>query len=133
MEPQLKPIPIGNDRSQWPSGPETIDSGALQNNVLRNTYWLLALSMLPTIIGAYAGMSVQFRRALQDFADHGAAFDVRRDVRHAVRRLRAEEQRLGRAGDLRLHVRRRRDARADAAVRGAASRTVDSSSRWRAA
>jgi modulator of FtsH protease len=60
MEPQLKPIPIGNDSSQWPSGPTALDSQAQQNSVLRNTYWLLALSMLPTIAGAYAGMSINF-------------------------------------------------------------------------
>src|SRR6476660_647161 len=31
-----------------------------QNRVLRNTYWLLALSMLPTIAGAWAGMQMNF-------------------------------------------------------------------------
>jgi modulator of FtsH protease len=30
------------------------------NRVLRNTYWLLALSMLPTIAGAWAGMQFNF-------------------------------------------------------------------------
>jgi len=30
--------------------------------VLRNTYWLLALSMLPTIAGAYAGLQLNFVR-----------------------------------------------------------------------
>jgi modulator of FtsH protease len=30
------------------------------NQVLRNTYWLLALSMLPTIAGAYTGMAINF-------------------------------------------------------------------------
>ncbi|MGH8853819.1 MAG: Bax inhibitor-1/YccA family protein [Telluria sp.] len=29
------------------------------NNVLRNTYWLLALSMLPTVLGAFIGVSMQ--------------------------------------------------------------------------
>jgi FtsH-binding integral membrane protein len=28
--------------------------------VLRNTYWLLALSMVPTIVGALAGMQLNF-------------------------------------------------------------------------
>jgi len=32
------------------------------NRVLRNTYWLLALSMLPTIAGAWAGMQFNFIR-----------------------------------------------------------------------
>ena len=31
-----------------------------QNTVLRNTYWLLALSMLPTIAGAFVGMQFNF-------------------------------------------------------------------------
>jgi len=30
------------------------------NRVLRNTYWLLALSMLPTVAGALVGMSLNF-------------------------------------------------------------------------
>jgi FtsH-binding integral membrane protein len=32
------------------------------NRVLRNTYWLLALSMLPTIAGAYVGIQFNFVR-----------------------------------------------------------------------
>jgi FtsH-binding integral membrane protein len=35
------------------------DTLAVRNRVLRNTYWLLALSMIPTILGAWLG--VQFR------------------------------------------------------------------------
>jgi modulator of FtsH protease len=31
-----------------------------QNRVLRNTYWLLALSMLPTMAGAWVGMQFNF-------------------------------------------------------------------------
>jgi len=31
-----------------------------QNRVLRNTYWLLALSMLPTVGGAWVGMQLNF-------------------------------------------------------------------------
>ena len=27
-----------------------------RNKVLRNTYWLLALSMLPTVLGAWVGV-----------------------------------------------------------------------------
>jgi FtsH-binding integral membrane protein len=36
--------------------PVAVDS----NRVLRNTYWLLALSLLPTIAGAFAGMQFNF-------------------------------------------------------------------------
>jgi modulator of FtsH protease len=31
-----------------------------QNRVLRNTYWLLALSMLPTVLGAWLGVQFNF-------------------------------------------------------------------------
>jgi len=33
---------------------------AEQNKVLRNTYMMLALTMIPTVIGAFAGMSMNF-------------------------------------------------------------------------
>ncbi len=31
-----------------------------RNTVLRNTYWLLALSMIPTVLGAWAGIAFNF-------------------------------------------------------------------------
>lgn len=60
MEPQLKPVPTGNGPFRgWPQAADlTVDVD--QSKVLRNTYWLLALSMLPTIAGAYVGMSLNF-------------------------------------------------------------------------
>ena len=33
---------------------------ATRNRVLRNTYWLLALSMIPTVLGAYVGVATGF-------------------------------------------------------------------------
>jgi modulator of FtsH protease len=36
------------------------DALAIRNRVLRNTYWLLALSMIPTIAGAWLGVQVNF-------------------------------------------------------------------------
>ncbi len=42
-------------------------SSALQgqrNRVLRNTYWLLALSMVPTVLGAWLGVSTGIARAM---------------------------------------------------------------------
>lgn len=33
---------------------------AVRNRVLRNTYWLLALSMIPTILGAWIGVATGF-------------------------------------------------------------------------
>ena len=31
-----------------------------RNRVLRNTYWLLALSMIPTVLGAWVGLTTGF-------------------------------------------------------------------------
>ena len=33
---------------------------AVRHRVLRNTYWLLALSMIPTVIGAWLGLQIHF-------------------------------------------------------------------------
>jgi modulator of FtsH protease len=47
-----------NESLQTYSG--TAGSGSLaaqRNRVLRNTYWLLALSMIPTVLGAWVGVS----------------------------------------------------------------------------
>ena len=50
------------DFTQFPS---STDSFALQRNkVLRNTYWLLALSLLPTVMGAWIGVSTGITRNL---------------------------------------------------------------------
>ena len=35
-----------------------------RNKVLRNTYWLLALSLLPTVLGAWLGVATGMTRAL---------------------------------------------------------------------
>jgi len=35
-----------------------------RNRVLRNTYWLLALSMVPTVLGAWLGVSTGLARAM---------------------------------------------------------------------
>lgn len=37
-----------------------LQSTASRNRVLRNTYWLLALSMVPTVIGAWVGVTTGF-------------------------------------------------------------------------
>ncbi|MBU3720101.1 MAG: Bax inhibitor-1/YccA family protein [Burkholderiaceae bacterium] len=36
------------------------ESSAVRNRVLRNTYWLLAASMVPTVLGAWVGMQFGF-------------------------------------------------------------------------
>ncbi len=45
---------IGNDSAQ-------------RNKVLRNTYWLLALSMLPTVLGAWVGVQTGITAGLTGF------------------------------------------------------------------
>ena len=35
-----------------------------RNRVLRNTYWLLALSMVPTVLGAWIGLSTGIARSM---------------------------------------------------------------------
>jgi modulator of FtsH protease len=62
MEPELKPVP-SDPQSRWtlPTPTSSVEQVAIApNKVLRNTYWLLALSMLPTIAGAYFGMAINF-------------------------------------------------------------------------
>jgi modulator of FtsH protease len=36
------------------------DNVLMRNRVLRNTYWLLAISMLPTVLGAWLGVQMKF-------------------------------------------------------------------------
>jgi len=40
------------------------DSAASRNRVMRNTYWLLALSLLPTVLGAWLGVATGMTAAL---------------------------------------------------------------------
>jgi modulator of FtsH protease len=35
-----------------------------RNRVLRNTYWLLALSLMPTVLGAWIGVATGITRLL---------------------------------------------------------------------
>ena len=53
MQPELQPIRTGD--------PVRANDYALQQHkVLRNTYWLLALSLIPTVIGAAIGTNIDF-------------------------------------------------------------------------
>jgi modulator of FtsH protease len=45
---------------QFPTLTQTGAIGLEQNKVLRNTYMMLALTMIPTIIGAFAGLATNF-------------------------------------------------------------------------
>jgi modulator of FtsH protease len=57
MDPKFEPVISGNSPLPLPqSGTVAID----QQRVLRNTYWLLALSLLPTVAGALTGMQLNF-------------------------------------------------------------------------
>ena len=57
MDPRLQPV---FTREPMPQAGSAVAES--QNRVLRNTYWLLALSMLPTIAGAWVGMQMNFIR-----------------------------------------------------------------------
>ena len=53
MDPKFEPVMSGQPtRPRNPVFDGTVVPPLAQNNVLRNTYWLLALSMLPTVAGA---------------------------------------------------------------------------------
>ena len=59
MDSKFEPVMSGGTPTPLPpaaSIPVAVDS----NRVLRNTYWLLALSLLPTIAGAFVGMQLNF-------------------------------------------------------------------------
>src|SRR5262252_11091038 len=51
MQPELQPIRTGNPVASQ-------DYAAQQHRVLRNTYWLLAISLVPTVIGAAIGTNI---------------------------------------------------------------------------
>ena len=63
MQPELKPVP-NNDSSFGRGTPSWQEAGsavsAESQKVLRNTYLLLALSMVPTVIGAVLGVQMDF-------------------------------------------------------------------------
>src|SRR5207245_10311438 len=53
MQPELQPIRTGGAMPAQ-------DYAVQQHRVLRNTYWLLALSLIPTVIGAAVGTNLDF-------------------------------------------------------------------------
>ena len=61
MEPTFRPVMTPGTQPSRPQLPTQDRTLALEpNRVLRNTYWLLALSMLPTVAGAFVGTSLNF-------------------------------------------------------------------------
>lgn len=62
MEPTFRPVMTPGTRPTFPVEDRTPERtvAAEPSRVLRNTYWLLALSLLPTVAGAALGMSLNF-------------------------------------------------------------------------
>ena len=66
MERKFEPVMSGGQQRPATGFPDrVIDVGPAStptssSTVLRNTYWLLALTMLPTIVGAFVGMQFNF-------------------------------------------------------------------------
>ncbi len=58
MDPRFEPVmaPGASPTLPQTAAPVAIDA----HRVLRNTYWLLALSLLPTVAGAFVGMQFNF-------------------------------------------------------------------------
>jgi modulator of FtsH protease len=52
------------DIRTFPAGAPADTVAVERNRVLRNTYWLLALSMVPTVLGAWLGVSTGIARSL---------------------------------------------------------------------
>lgn len=55
MNDKLNTYGFGNSAATASAGAVTV-----RNRVLRNTYWLLALSMIPTVLGAWIGVATGF-------------------------------------------------------------------------
>jgi modulator of FtsH protease len=51
-------------QSAYGGGAGLASSAEQRNRVLRNTYWLLALSMVPTVLGAWIGVSTGLMRTM---------------------------------------------------------------------
>jgi modulator of FtsH protease len=58
MDPKLQPVSISGRPMPLPGGTDSLAPD--RNRVLRNTYWLLSLSMLPVVAGAWFGMQLNF-------------------------------------------------------------------------
>jgi modulator of FtsH protease len=53
-----------NDTLSSYGAPGALATSAQRNQVLRSTYWLLALSMVPTVLGAWIGVATGITRAM---------------------------------------------------------------------
>src|SRR5436190_1781341 len=69
------PLPEDIMESQWNAASQPVPAGSpavvvdpsQESRVLRNTYWLLALTMIPTVIGALIGVTFPFRPLFQNY------------------------------------------------------------------
>ena len=59
MDRKFEPV-MTRGTQPLPTGMSIPEAAVDSHRVLRNTYWLLALSMLPTVAGALAGMQLNF-------------------------------------------------------------------------
>jgi modulator of FtsH protease len=62
----MKELTTMTDHVQPTSGRfgTAVSTSAQRNKVMRNTYWLLALSMLPTVLGAWIGVATGITASL---------------------------------------------------------------------
>jgi modulator of FtsH protease len=62
----MKELTTMTDHVQTTSGRfgTAVSTSAQRNKVMRNTYWLLALSMLPTVLGAWIGVATGITASL---------------------------------------------------------------------
>jgi len=60
MDRKFEPVMVPGTSQSLPAQAATATTTVDSQRVLRNTYWLLALSMLPTIAGALLGMQLNF-------------------------------------------------------------------------
>src|SRR5438874_620314 len=65
MDSKFEPVMSGGRTTPTAMPPAAIPIAVDSSRVLRNTYWLLALSLLPTIAGAFAGMQLNFIAAFR--------------------------------------------------------------------
>jgi FtsH-binding integral membrane protein len=65
MDSKFEPVMSGGSSTPAARPPVSIPVAVDSSRVLRNTYWLLALSLLPTIAGAFAGMQLNFIAAFR--------------------------------------------------------------------
>jgi modulator of FtsH protease len=62
---KFQPVSVANQRLPLPQAGGTLAQD--RNRVLRNTYWLLALTMLPTIGGALVGVQLNLARVFMAY------------------------------------------------------------------